>query len=263
MGVVVSILIACVFLSLIGKWRNLPSRKGKRGEMIVSSILSNLPPDYHLLDNVVLRTKGGTSQIDHVVVSRYGIFAIETKNYRGEIYGDDNRQQWTQIIVTNVTYLKKWYKTYSYVTKNRFYNPVKQSLTHIYALKDSLQGFPNVKIVPIVVFIGEAVLKEVHSNTHVIYGDDLLRVILSYTTPSLSDEDVEIIYNHLVQQDAKEVVSNKEHVQNIRITQSVRNNKIRSGICPRCGGELVERKGRYSSFYGCSNYPNCKFTLEK
>ena len=266
MGLVVVIIIVFIFFiffSIFRAWYNSSSQKGKRGEGAVSYILSQLPIGYHVLDNVVLKTNGGTSQIDHIVVSRYGIFAIETKNYRGEIYGDDKRQQWTQIIVTNVTYRKKWYKTYSYVIKNHFYNPVKQSITHVYALKECLQGFPKVKIIPIVVFVGDAELKDVQSNYHVIYGDDLLNVISSYTTPSISDDDVGRIYNHLVYHDVQEVVSNEEHVQNIRMAHYVRNDKIRSGICPRCGGELVEREGRYGSFYGCSNYPKCKFTLEK
>lgn len=30
--------------------------------------------------------------------------------------------------------------------------------------------------------------------------------------------------------------------------------------CPQCSGELVERNGKYGRFWGCSNYPNCKFT---
>lgn len=38
-------------------------------------------------------------------------------------------------------------------------------------------------------------------------------------------------------------------------------NLIDNHICPKCGGQLVERKGRYGKFWGCSNYPRCKFTL--
>lgn len=30
--------------------------------------------------------------------------------------------------------------------------------------------------------------------------------------------------------------------------------------CPRCGGELVLRNGKYGPFYGCSNYPECRYT---
>ena len=35
---------------------------------------------YTLFKNVTLPTEDGTTQIDHVIVSRYGVFVIETKN---------------------------------------------------------------------------------------------------------------------------------------------------------------------------------------
>lgn len=157
--------------------RNTPEHKGKEGELHVHNTLAQLPPDYTILDDVVLKTNSGTTQIDHVVVSRYGVFAIETKNYRGDIYGNDDRQQWTQVIVTDVTYMKKWYKTYTYVTKNRFYNPVKQSVSHANAIKRTLGAWPNLKVVPIVVFAGSAVLKNVTTQHHVVYDDQLLATI--------------------------------------------------------------------------------------
>nr|WP_288328846.1 topoisomerase DNA-binding C4 zinc finger domain-containing protein [uncultured Prevotella sp.] len=34
-------------------------------------------------------------------------------------------------------------------------------------------------------------------------------------------------------------------------------------MCPRCGGRLVERQGRYGCFFGCSNHPRCKFTSNR
>ena len=54
-----------------------------------------LSDEYTIIDDVILLTEHGTTQIDHVVVSKYGIIAIDTKNYRGEIYGEDNRKEWT------------------------------------------------------------------------------------------------------------------------------------------------------------------------
>jgi len=32
------------------------------------------------------------------------------------------------------------------------------------------------------------------------------------------------------------------------------------GICPQCGGNLVEKSGRFGRFIACSNYPDCKYT---
>ena len=93
------IVISFVVFSVL---RNTPKYKGEKGELHVHNILTQLPEYYTTLDDIVLKTTSGTTQIDHVVVSKYGIFAIETKNYRGEVYGNDDRQEWTQIIATDV-----------------------------------------------------------------------------------------------------------------------------------------------------------------
>lgn len=264
METLLSILIFVAILGLVifGWWYNSPKQKGKRGEQRVHDILSHLSGDYHVLDDVVLKTDKGTTQIDHVVVSKYGIFAIETKNYRGDIYGDDNRKEWTQLIVTNVTYAKKWWKTYTYVTKNHFYNPVKQSVGHAFKIKDLLSAYPHVKIVSIVVFAGDAILSNVESNHHVIYEESLLEVIEGYKTIYLTDNDVQAVLSILNESNVRETVTDRQHVQNLRTTAREVNATIKSGICPKCGGHLVERRGKYGSFYGCSNYPQCKFTVK-
>ena len=200
-------------------WYDSAKQKGKRGEMRVSYVLSQLPEEYTVLNDLVFRTNKGTTQIDHIVVSQYGIFTIETKNYRGEIYGDDKRNEWTQIIVTDVTYAKKWWKTYTYVTKNHFYNPVKQSLGHVYRIKEVLSGYPNLKIVPVVVFAGDAVLTNVYSSHHVIYEEDLLSVISKYKTIYLKDKDVQNILNIFESNNVRDVVKDSEHVSNIHAAE--------------------------------------------
>ena len=257
-----SIVIILIAIGLIafGLWYNSPKQKGKRGEIRVHDILMQLPDEYHLMDDVVLKTEKGTTQIDHIVVSKYGVFAIETKNYRGEIYGDDNRQQWTQIIVTEVTFAKKWWKTYTYVTKNHFYNPVKQSLGHSYVIKKSLSKWPHLKVTPIVVFAGNANLCNVKSSNLVIYDSDLITTIQNFRIVYLSDADVQSVINQLTEKNVKGLIDDKTHVRNVKEAKNELNRKLASGICPKCGGTLVLRSGRYGNFYGCSNYPKCKYT---
>lgn len=58
--------------------------------------------------------------------------------------------------------------------------------------------------------------------------------------------------------DSKE--SRKEHVQSIRNEEIVKHEKELAGVCPKCGGGLVEKNGKYGKFYGCSNWPKCKYT---
>lgn len=40
--------------------------------------------------------------------------------------------------------------------------------------------------------------------------------------------------------------------------------KIQQGmvieLCPRCGGELKKRSGKFGKFFGCSNFPQCRYT---
>ena len=70
------------------------------------------------------RTGGeATSQIDHLVLSEYGIFVIETKRYKGWIFGSEKAENWTQVI---------------FKEKHQFRNPVKQNWSHVYALKSVL-----------------------------------------------------------------------------------------------------------------------------
>lgn len=252
--------IALVGIVIFRWWYNSPEEKGKRGEESVQNILSQLPKGYAVLSDVVIATERGTTQIDHIVISQYGVFVIETKNYSGSIYGNDNQRQWTQVIVTDVIYRRKWYKTYTYVTKNNFYNPVKQSLGHLFEVKKNLSEWQNLKIYPIIVFTGDADISNVHSNYSVIYDSELVSTIISHQTMCLSEDEVIRVIDRLCDKNIRSVIDNKTHIQNIYANKKDFALKVKSGICPKCGGTLIPRTGRYGSFYGCSNYPRCKFT---
>src|SRR6476660_6241030 len=72
--------------------------RGWRGEAFVKrTARRRLPAEsYHQLHDVILPTPDGTTQIDHVFVSRFGIFVVETKNMSGWIFGGERQAQWTQ-----------------------------------------------------------------------------------------------------------------------------------------------------------------------
>ena len=62
--------------------------KGVFGEFLVNKLLASLPStEYTLIKNVTLPTDDGTTQVDHIVVSKFGIFVVETKNMKGWIFG--------------------------------------------------------------------------------------------------------------------------------------------------------------------------------
>ena len=257
---VITLAIVVVGLFIYGFWICTSNYKGKAGEKWIHNILMELPDEYYVMDDVVLNTVRGTTQIDHIVISKYGVFVIETKNYCGFIYGNDDSKQWNQNIVRDVTYSNKWWKTYTYVTKNQFYNPVKQVLGHMYEVKNSLKEWPYLKIVPIVVFAGSADLSNVLSKNHVIYDNDLLSTIQTYKTTNLSNTDFQKVIEILSSLNVRQYVDDKTHLKNVQNAKKELNDKLSSGICPKCGGNLVLREGTYGRFYGCSNYPKCKFT---
>lgn len=223
-----------------------PDVLGKRGESHVKSILKKLPEnEYRVQNDVLLKTERGTSQIDHVVVSIYGIFVIETKNISGWISGNQYSDEW----VKNV-----------YGNKYRFRNPLKQNYGHIKALEKALD-LPFSSFIPIVVFSRRAKLK-VETTQTVIYAGELLKTIREYQQPLLTTNEINSIAQKI---DGLSITSRKnknEHVDNIRRIVSESETKVKSGICPKCGGSLILRNGKYGKFYGCSNYPKCRFTKQ-
>jgi hypothetical protein len=72
-----------------------------------------------VVNNLLLPMPQGTTQIDHVVVSNYGVFVIESKNISGTIYGSAEDKYWTVCRGPS---------------KFRLYNPLRQNATHIRAL---------------------------------------------------------------------------------------------------------------------------------
>ena len=133
--------------------------KGVEGEALVSIILKKLPADQYIpIHNVMLPTSKGTTQIDHVVVSKYGIFVIETKNYAGWIMGSENGDKWTQSI---------------YGSRKQFMNPIHQNFGHIKTLQTLLPQVPEDAFFSIVCFPGDSKIKVNASHTPVVYYSQL------------------------------------------------------------------------------------------
>ncbi|WP_288620292.1 NERD domain-containing protein [uncultured Treponema sp.] len=224
--------------------------KGKIGEARVSRRLNKLGEDFTVIDDLMIRNdRGDTSQIDHVVLSEYGILVIETKNYQGWIFGKEQSEQWIQVI---------------YKEKFKFRNPIKQNWSHIYALKNVLKDFPNIRYVPIVAFAGSATLKNVEARTPVVYVEDLRQEINNQCCceKSLSKEEIAKIREILTSKDIIEKKDKKEHIRKIRQNMKEKKIKEENLICPRCNNQLVLRQEKYGKFYGCLNYPYCKFTMK-
>ena len=219
-----------------------PYTKGKQGENSVAKILGNTKPgEQFVINDLLFKNNSGQScQIDHIYINKFGIWVIETKNYAGCIYGDEQKREWSQVLA------------YGNVI-NKFYNPVKQNSTHIYHLSQYL-GEKNI-FHNVVVFLSRADISHVASDS-VCLIHNLNTIKTKSTDINLSASKMEYYYNKLLELQNSTNISKEEHIQNIHKMQK----QLQKGICPRCGGRLELREGKFGQFYGCSNYPKCKFT---
>ena len=210
-------------------------------------MLKRLPEEeYRVINDLLLQSGGHSTQIDHVVVSRYGVFVIETKYYQGWISGGENSEYWTQNI---------------YGKKYELRNPLWQNDGHIRAIRRLLKDDGDIPIFSIVAFSYQADLK-VSSSLPVMYWREVVPYIKRFTEPLISSSQVRDIYYALLNANVTDQSAKKEHVKSVRNNQRRRNVAVANGRCPRCGGKLVLRDGKYGQFYGCSNFPRCKYILK-
>ena len=226
-----------------------PKGKGLVGEWVVN-LTTKLFLDkktYHLAKNVTLPTDEGTTQIDHVIVSRYGIFVIETKNMGGAIYGTERDAQWTQAFGRN---------------KNRFQNPLRQNYHHVKVVQDLL-GIRLDQLENLVAFVGSAEPKTEMPANVFWNRRDLFNYIASRKTVRFTENEVREFARKLR---SSALDANKEtrraHVQHLREKAIQKETDLTK--CPRCGSKMIERTNKKTgqTFYGCSRYPKCRGTRQ-
>ncbi len=203
------------------------SFKELRSNTDIKRALNRLPKDkYMILKNVVLSSNRKNHKIDNIIISKYGIFVIKYVYLSGKIYGDERENEWIQL------------KNNS---KNYFPNPVKENNSSIRVLA-SLLDLNEKYFISIICFTEDVVLScdTKDKVTQVVFLDDCVK---SYRK--------EIIKYGL-----------KEIRDKIKNSISLDNVDDSSNVCPKCGGKLVVRNGKFGDFLGCSNYPNCKYTKE-
>ncbi len=201
---------------------------------------SNLYQRFH---DVIIPSSHGTTQIDHILVSPFGIFVVETKNYKGWIYGSESQSTWTQVI---------------YKSKHKFQNPLRQTHRHKKVLSKYL-GLGESSILPVISFVGDVKLKtELPSN---VLTSRVSSYIKRFHEEIFSQDEVRRIVGLLSNVKSEYNISKKEHIQ------SLENRYASHTICPKCSSKLVLRQVKQgarqgSQFLGCSSYPRCRFTKE-
>jgi hypothetical protein len=238
--IVFFIVVLFIFINL---FFNSPKKKGAIGELRVKfSLGKDSPNEKYVINDLLLYNDNKSHQIDHIIIRKTGVFVIETKNYSGRIYGKDNQKEWTQVLA----YGKE---------KNRFYNPLLQNKSHIYALS-KIVGRKDC-FFSIIVFPKADIMT--NFDAYVGSISDMKRWIKQGRDEILTAEEIEQIYKQLIDHKNNPRLTNEQHIDNVyKLQQSIENY-----FCPRCMKKLVSRKGKYGIFYGCSGYPNCKFIKNK
>lgn len=196
---------------------------------------------YRRFHDVIIPADNGTAQIDHILVSPYGLFIVETKNKKGWIFGSADQPNWTQSI---------------YGKKYLFQNPLRQTFRQKIVLSEYLNLHVSL-IRTVVLFVGDCTFKT-QLPDNVINGR-LSKYIMKFEDHVLSSDEVDRIVVKLERHVAESSLTTRDHVLSLR----ERHNS--TTVCPKCGSKLLARTAKKgpnagTAFLGCENYPRCRFT---
>jgi len=226
-----------------------PSFKGFSGEMYIRNSAKYFLDRsiYHAVHNVTLATPDGTTQIDHIFVSQYGVFVIETKNYSGWILGGEKQKMWKH----------KLYKT-----TYEFQNPLHQNYKHLKALENTL-NISSDKLHSVIVFVGGSTFKT-RLPPNVRTAATFISYIKSKKVPILSVAEVQNILK-VIQSErlSPSFNTHRQHVKNLQ----ARFNTSPPKRCPKCGSEMVLKtiktgKNAGKQVWGCSQFAKCSLEMQ-
>lgn len=218
---------------------------GESGELLVEQAIGvTQPGKQYVLNNYAAYHEGKTFEVDHIVINPRGIFVLETKNWAGEVFGAEDDEMW-----------KQCHGRGRYAKEDNHPNPIKQNSGHAYHIRQILGG--KYEVNPLVVMAND--------NAGRILSDKIVNLCelapyLDIFGPTIySVSEMEQIYDILTEYQMRNGVSHDEHVRTIERNREL----VAKGVCPACGGKLVLRRGQNGDFWGCENYPDCKFKTSK
>lgn len=239
---------------------------GRRGEKLTErelKLVQFFGRKGKVLRNIYLpKDNGETSEVDVVFITQKGIFVFESKNYSGWIFGDEKSSKWTVMLPNK--------------QKNQFYNPILQNKTHVKWMKKYVGE--DIPVFSIIVFSERCELKKVtveSSDVKVIKRDRTyaaVRDIWDKSPDLVSEEMIDELYASLMTLTNVDEAVKAEHVENInqkykkeeKKQEPVIQEEQQEMVCPKCGSALVLRTAKRgenagNQFYGCSNFPKCRY----
>lgn len=240
--------------------KNIPTRneiKGSLGEWLANVYAKTMSESLVLHDVLIDGADGYTSQIDLIIVGNKGLYVIELKMYdEAKIYGDAQKSKWN------------YYKNGK---KYEIYSPLQQNKKHTEYLKTFLKDFGEVPCFSIVTIICEdfkisgKINKENQLNTAVCNSfpsmEKAIYKIADGKPIVFNDEKKQELFNYIKNNQYVGKDARIEHKQNVVAYKENLEQMKKQKICPYCKSNLILRDGKNGKFYGCTNYPKCKYTM--
>ena len=147
---------------------------------------------------------------------------------------------------------------------------MRQNANHITYLKEFLKKIGEVPCFSVIVMICED-FKVSNINvdpdkpdTVVLSGLPQLRKALEVLAKGkpvvFSEDQKQAIYEYIKENQYQGREKRLEHKERIMAVKEEKIAAAENKQCPYCKSQLVLRKGKYGEFYGCSNFPACKYT---
>ncbi len=239
--IVIAIVVAAAVVAVFAAVAKTSRRKvrvrqaGEIGEAAVSSVLRQCDSGNAIvIDDYMTIEEGASRQIDHICICSNGVFVIETKNYSGTVYGNDNMTLW---------------QYYMNGKEFEFYSPVKQNITHMYCIKNLLPK--NVPVFHYEVFAGGDISHVTSQSVTDIFG--IKQAIDEHKSSRTLSEEEKFNLSQLIAAARADEISDEYHAAEVKFKQSL----VKDNICPHCKVRLEKRLDAKGEYYAC---PKCSFT---
>ncbi len=225
---------------------------GGFGEVLAKFYATTLPGALVLRDVLIDGAEGFTSQIDLLIIGCRGIYVIEMKTFsNAKIYGDIKKSKW---------------RYYTHGKKYEIYSPVKQNEKHIQYLKEFLKPFGEIPCFSIVTMI---------CDNFKISGEPEADTVICNSLPSMEKAIYQIaegnpeLFDEEKKKEIYEYIKEHQHIgrdariahkKNVISYKNSLEEMKREKKCPHCKSNLVLRRGKNGTFYGCSGFPKCRYT---
>ena len=187
--------------------KSLAEKKGDVGEQIVKvAVLNKLDAaQYRHFSNLIIPAPNGTTQIDNIVVSPFGVFVIEAKYFQGWIFGGAKQEKWTH--------------TLSRFEKYAFPNPIRQNYGHIKALARLLRQ-PESRFHSVIVFAHRNCQLKTELPANVCLQHNFIEYIQGFTKNIVDDAALARIHAVLQQPEWQATEDKKAaHVERLKAVQ--------------------------------------------